>query len=372
MPRSRARRAAFAPALVAAACALARAAAAGPLYVASTSGPGGVSGPDPVAIDYAQMDPVGASGFASRAGSAFAGPGLLGATSTATASLPEAVPRADVPTGLQASFARFQVDDLVFGDAAGAASLVSGSLRLELRGALFAQVDDALTSDADARTFAVVRVGAQLFGASYFADVRGQAELFDAFGQAALTSASGALSEWPLAVVELPFAGLPVGVPLGLGVFLYTEASTLIGIAPDEPIALRSDASASFALALATQGPVFALPAGFSTDSPSAGIVANRFVVPEPGPLALAASGLLALGLARRLGSGLGGRAGRQERVGTSMTLETLDSSVSSLSVSPPPGQPVPAGEKSQVDSVPVLVPTGSADRSPRTHARRP
>lgn len=268
-------------------------------------GPGSQVDSAPVAVAHEEFYPVGTAGFSSRSGSAFAGPGVLGAPSTATASVPEAVPRAEVPTGPHASFARFEVDDLTFSAAAGAADFVSGSLILELHGGLAAAVVDALTSDPDARTFAFLRVGAQIFGASYFGAARGEAERIDAFGQAADTTANGILSSWPLDVLALPFANLPVGMPLGLGVFLYTEASTLLGVAPEALVALRSEARASFGstLTLNTQGPVFALPEGSTANSPSAGIADNLFVVPEPSSRALAALGLLALAAARTRGA---------------------------------------------------------------------
>ena len=108
--------------------------------------------------------------------------------------------------------------------------------------------------------------------------------------------AAGVLASWPLALVSIPFADVPVGVPLGLALYLYSEASLQHGSGA-EPIALEAEAYAAFehTLSFDPLGPVFELPEGFGADAPSAGIAGNRFVVPEPAPLAIVAFGLVAL-----------------------------------------------------------------------------
>ena len=57
-----------------------------------------------------------------------------------------------------------------------------------------------------------------------------------------------------------------------------------------------------------TSGPVFDLPPGYTVNSPSAGIVNNQYVLPEPSALALLAAGSSGLALLGRRRA----RVGRQ------------------------------------------------------------
>ena len=109
----------------------------------------------------------------------------------------------------------------------------------------------------------------------------------------------------PFAAVPANFTSPTVLVPVGssFNVSLQLNVSatayySVTGSSGPGPYTLDLFSLSDFSntLKFSTVGPVFNLPEGYTINSPSAGIVDNHFVVPEPSTITLAALGLLGLG----------------------------------------------------------------------------
>jgi hypothetical protein len=103
---------------------------------------------------------------------------------------------------------------------------------------------------------------------------------------------------------------IPVGQTFQVRVYVNASARGVVSISGtpadqfDTVSALGGGVSDfSTTVTFPTAGPVFDLPAGYTLSSPSAGIVDNRFVVPEPGVAALLAAFVVILGRVRRFAS---------------------------------------------------------------------
>lgn len=92
---------------------------------------------------------------------------------------------------------------------------------------------------------------------------------------------------------------LPVGEAFTLSLIL--SAVTNLNYNSDEPtFSMQGNVEFQNTVTFATDGPAFELPAGFTINAPSAGIVDNRYVVPGPGALGLLGAGALAAAGRRR------------------------------------------------------------------------
>jgi hypothetical protein len=100
---------------------------------------------------------------------------------------------------------------------------------------------------------------------------------------------------------------LPVGMPFQMNLTMFVSATTQINLcncdSNDLPGHFRYAESAtdfSHSMSFPLNADVFGLPTGYTVNSPSAGIVNNRFVIPEPTSLGLLVAGTLALFCRRR------------------------------------------------------------------------
>jgi hypothetical protein len=193
----------------------------------------------------------------------------------------------------------FVVDDLVVTPTgAGGAATVPIALHLDLSGALSGSGSlnspPELVWPASASGTATVAVGvtASGIGLSTFAGTRSYSE--NSFGEVSAGS-TGLLAEGDL--LTTPVFAVGVGTPFSLHVTLSVSAGASTNITHG-----NADAAASFGhtLRFASGRPVFDLPEGYTVDAPSAGIVDNTFVVPEPSTLALTLVGCALLASLRR------------------------------------------------------------------------
>lgn len=235
--------------------------------------------------------------------SGMARPGILAASAAADLQSTHATTLTFLADNLAGGSAwatvEFIIDDLVVtSTGAGGASTVPIALHLDLSGGLSAS--GSLNSPPEfswpvsAGGTATVGVGvtASGVGVSTFAGTRSYSE--NNYGEVS-TGSTGLLAGGDQ--LTTPVFDVTVGTPISLHITLGVTAGASTNITHG-----NADAAASFGhtLRFASGRPVFDLPEGYTVDAPSAGIVDNAFVVPEPSTLALTFVGCVLLASLRR------------------------------------------------------------------------
>lgn len=245
-------------------------------------------------VHYAGASAGTVNPSASGVADASAGRGFVQAVSSADGAAPATTDLEDSLANARTSTA-FRVTDLVF---SGPTAEVETSLHLVFEPSYSMTTNG---EDADGRTgVAAVRVGGGICGAGQIVAFEGerQVSLVDVTGGAPTLSfttgnglLTGALLDVPIAFSVGPFS-VPTGVPLQIELWMLTTTSVMAegGV---------SAADSTFRFSLPLDGsPVFDLPAGYSADSPDAGIVAN--IAAEPHAILLSLSGAMTLLSVRR------------------------------------------------------------------------
>lgn len=156
---------------------------------------------------------------------------------------------------------------------------------------------DRLTQATAAVIVQVAINGQIVTGDAFFQD---RYRLFSVNGVYDAPQATGMLASWnPVSgVITTPAFTVDAGVPFSLKIEL-TATGGGNAFAVVEPN-LFAEGYSSFGSTLTfAAGPVFNLSAGYTVNSPSAGVSANEFTVPEPSSLGLLLAGTTLVGLRR-------------------------------------------------------------------------
>lgn len=177
----------------------------------------------------------------------------------------------------------------------GSAGLVSTSVNMSLHGSLVTNpfLPQHGPNSANSSVQVVFFVNGNNIGG-------GMQTLSSYYGSSPGLSSTGILASWnPLTGdITSPSFMVEANVPFTMQIQLQADAGAS-GYMQDSFI-LGGNADFGSTLTFPTTGPVFNLPAGYTADSPDAGIVNNQYIAPEPTSLALAATCAVLGGRVRR------------------------------------------------------------------------